>query len=65
MSQPYQPPEVGEVRGPWCTSPGNPLPWMAYCYGANGWIPFHAKSGEQALSDARAYSAQHHPKEQP
>lgn len=64
MSQPYRPPELGEVRGPWRTSPGNHLPWMAYCYGANGWVPFHSKTEREALEKAQAYSAKRYPKEQ-
>lgn len=46
-------PVVGEIRGPWRTSPGNPLPWMAYCRGPNGWIPNHAKSAVLAIAGAR------------
>jgi hypothetical protein len=47
--------EVGTVRGPWKTSPGNSFPYMAYCLGPGGWVPFHAKTGLKALNDAKEY----------
>lgn len=57
MNTNYKPPVVGEVRGPIRTSPGNALPWLAYCYGPGGWVPFHAKTGAEALKAAQAHAA--------
>lgn len=51
------PPKAGDVRGPWRTSPGNALPWMAYGHSGNGWVPFHAKTGAEALKAAKDYAA--------
>lgn len=49
----YKPAVVGEVRGPWRSSPGNPIPWSAACYGPSGWVFNHAKSAELAIAGAR------------
>lgn len=54
----YKPAAVGEVRGPWHSSPGSKLPWQAACYGPNGWIFNHAKSADLALDGARRTAEQ-------
>lgn len=57
MGATFKPPVIGEVRGPWKSSPGNPQPWQAACRGPNGWIYTHAQTPALALEGARADAA--------
>lgn len=54
MSKQFVQPVIGEVRGPWRSSPGNPMPWQAARYGAKGWIYFHTKTAQEAMRAAKS-----------
>jgi hypothetical protein len=50
----FKPPTIGEVRGPWRSSPGNPKPWQAAAYVPNGWVYTFGKTGKEVLEGAHA-----------
>ncbi len=49
----FKPAALGEVRGPFKSSPGNPMPWQACYNGANGWVYFFARTPAAALNRAK------------
>ena len=49
-------PPIGTVRGPYHSSPGNPLAYQAYVRGPGGWVPFMATTARGAMHAAEAYS---------
>lgn len=53
----YKPFPVGTVRGPYHSSPGNPLKFQACVQTSKGWVYFFSKvSLNDALKQAQAYA---------
>lgn len=50
--------KVGEIRGPFRTSKGNPMPFMCYVRGDNGWIYFHGTTSGDALQQAKNFRSE-------
>lgn len=49
--------KAGAIRGPFRTSPGNPMGFSCMVMGPNrGWVPFHGYTSGDALRDAKAYA---------
>ena len=49
----FKPAALGEVRGPFKSSPGNPMHWQACYMGPNGWVYYFAMKPAEALSRAK------------